>query len=80
MEKFQVIVQEGSTSDDNATYYAEEEPILLSMTVTDEPEITGVFVSFVPRNGAPNRIGKVNLVPADRIIAIVQPNEEPAAD
>jgi hypothetical protein len=76
-EKFQIVVQEGSTSDDNATYYAEEEPILLSMEVTEQPEIQGVFVSFIPRNGAPNRIGRVNLVPADRIVAIVEPLPEP---
>jgi hypothetical protein len=77
MDKFQVLVLEGTREDDIATYYTEDEPIIVSTTIEGEPDIQGVFVSFVPRNGSPNRIGKVNLVPADRIIAIIEPLPEP---
>jgi hypothetical protein len=75
MDRFQVLVLEGSTSDDIATYYADEEPVLLSMSVENQEDIQGVFIQFIPRNGSPNRVGKTNLVPADRIIAIVEPGQ-----
>jgi len=71
VKEFSVSVQEGATSDDIATYFCREKPVLVSLPV-EEGAYEGdvVFVKFVPRNGSPMRVGRVTLVPIDKIVAL----------
>jgi hypothetical protein len=66
--EFQVIVNEGASVNDTATYYTQDKPEI----VEHDGE---KFVRFVPRNGIINRVGKVNEVPYSRLVAIVTVEE-----
>jgi hypothetical protein len=63
--EFQVIIYEGT---EIATYYTQEKPEI----VEHDGE---KFIRFVPRNGIINRVGKLNEVPFDRLVAIVTVEE-----
>jgi hypothetical protein len=72
--EFQVWVLEGTHDSDVATYYAHEEPEIISKR-TENTREGQTFVSFVPRNGPVNRVGRINLVPLGRVICIVTQEE-----
>jgi len=67
-----VTVQEGSLEVDNATYYCDSEPEWAAMPVTGRKGAHTVVLKFVPRNGAPARVGHVNSVPRERVVAITE--------
>ena len=73
MKEFSVSIQEGTTSDDIATYFCEERPTLVSLEVEGgKPEQIAlvVFVRFIPRNGSPMRVGRETLVPLDKVVVL----------
>jgi hypothetical protein len=72
MSGFSVSVLEGTSSDDIATYFCEEEPEIVSKHIEGEPEFV-VFVKFIPRNGSPMRVGRTTFVPMARVTAISNP-------
>jgi hypothetical protein len=61
MSEFQVMVWEGT---DIATFYTKEKP-----EVIDDNGVK--LLRFIPRNGIVNRVGRINDVPFERVIAIV---------
>ena len=63
--KYQVMVYEGA---EIATYYTRAKPEIVE-------EGGEKFLRFIPRNGIVNRVGHINDVPFDRIIAIVTVEE-----
>jgi hypothetical protein len=65
MREFSVSVLEGVNSDDIATYFCEEKPVLVQIPIEDSPEFI-VFVKFIPKNGSPMRVGRPMLVPLAR--------------
>jgi len=73
MSTWIVQVLEGTTSSDIASYFVNEEPIL---EVDDSTGHVVQFLNFIPRNGYAVRVGNVNKVPLDRVIAIIEEKDE----
>jgi hypothetical protein len=73
--KYLVAVLEGTNSDDVAHYYCTERPRYSSEPVGRGDEQIH-FVNFIPKNGSPWRVNKVNAVPMARVIAIVEEPEK----
>ena len=67
MREFSVSILEGINSDDIATYFCEEKPLVVSLPVEDTQEYI-VFVKFIPKNGSPMRVGRPMLVPLSRVM------------
>lgn len=69
MSNYTVHVLEGTGSTDIATYFCDDKPWYDVEQAKDQDV---VVLKFVPKNGSPARVNRINAVPVGRVLAVVE--------